>query len=270
MKKYATIVWLVIIIGAFCIGYFSVHNTAQKNASATCIKNKDQAMKILLEADKDGAISETATAQYVKEVEARGNKVFFDETPDWVGDSPSFNTIAIGEELENGSKLLHSQYSYKLYACDIDLDEEDIDLPEKQIRFQFDFLDSDGKEAKFVDETKSCSDYYDLATEQADFDGDGRNEILADCFSGGTSNLRILYFYKLNGKQLINTGRIGTERKREIKDCNTDGIKDLVSYADNIPYPDENSGNATWKTSIYCNHWDKQNNKFIETKIAEE
>jgi hypothetical protein len=270
-KKLLGLLLILFSVVILVLFYFAGHNTSDNN-STDCITNKDQAIDLLLGTNCDDCVAETETATYVKEVEARGNKVFFDERPyplGATGESISYNSIDIGEELKNGSKLLHSRYSYKVNTCDIDLDQEEIALPEKQTKFQFSFINGASQTEQFIDETNSCS-YYDPTTELADFDGDGQNEILVNCFSGGSSNLSNLYIYKLKGDKLVKIGQMSTEREPEIKDCSGDSTKDSITYMRDIPYPDGNSSLATWKVSVYCNHWEQQNNKFIETKIAEE
>lgn len=267
LSKIPTRLIILLIIIAAPVLFWSFTRSKVKDYSTTnCITNKDQAVDLLLRCD--GCPIDTETASYVKGVEARGNKVFFDETPDTVGEPPSFNTLEIGEELENGSKLLHSRYSYKLYACDIDLDKEDIGLSGSEKKYQFSFTNNDETQDQFIDETITCG-YTDPTTEVTDIDGDNQKEVLVNCNSGAASSAAfLLYVYNLNNNKLEQIGLMDSEGKYDIKDCDSDGIKDIVTYLRDVEFGD--GGNSTWKHSVYCNHWDKQSTKFIETKISEE
>ena len=236
--------------------------TPTPSQETNCIKNKDQAIKILLGSDED--VVDRPTLTYKRTVEAKGGEFFFEDGY-WSDDV--YRDIDIGEKLKNGSKLLQARYSYRVDLCDIDLEKKDISLQVRDKKYQFSFVNNDGVKDQFVDETKSC-DYNDPSTQLIDLDGDGQKEIIVNCSRGGVSSGEDLYIYKLKDNRLSQIGYLDSEGKYDVKDCNGDSIQDIVTYVRNVPFG--NSGLASWKNSIYCNNWDKSKNEFVETKIGEE
>jgi len=236
------------------------------NDEAGCIKNKDQAVEVLLGTGKNSIASPILT--YKKEVEARGNQVFFDEySIDALADETRLvNHLDVGEILKNGSRLLHARFSYKTGQCDLVLSHEDIKLTDGEKKYQFSFVSDAGTNDQFVDETKTCQ-FKDPTTELADIDGDGRKEVVTSCFGGGTANVIFLFVYKLNGNKLDQIGFLSSESKYDVKDCNADRTPDLVTYIRDMT--NSNGDNASMVNEVFCNSWDKTNNNFIETKIDE-
>lgn len=273
----AMLVCVAVLIVIIC-QKFNTQATTLNNLQAGCIKNKDQAMNILLGTGLD-LDADTATMIYKKEIEARGNQVFFEEYPDSTyATTPDLYYLNVGEELKNGGKLLHAQYSYRIDKCDIDLDDQDISLKSSNWfgddkRYQFSYINNDGAKDQFIDETKRCS-YQDPTTQLADLDGDGQKEIIADCFHGGTSINVSLYVYKLKDNKLTESGALSTRLNYEIKDCNGDSILDIATHfrANDVRDCDKEKclEDSRILTVYFCNHWDNQKNEFVETETGEE
>jgi len=260
--------WLIVNL---CQKYNTQTKTIN-NLEANCIKNKDQAIAILLGTGVDWELP-PPTLTYKNEVEARGNQIFFDELSDGLSDVPYINYLTVGEELKNGTTLVDAQYSYHVNVCDTDLDKVFTDLSGDVKKYQFSFTNNDGVQDQFADETKICTSN-DPKTQLADVDGDGQKEIIADCYSGGTSLNVDLYIYKLKDNKLNEIGNLSTRSSYELKDCNGDNILDIATHFRAVDAKDCEKekcfeGNRML-TVLYCDHWDKQKNEFVETKIGEE
>ena len=245
------VVALVVALGfAFWSRIFP--NTAQNKAEA-CIANKATAVDKLL---GTGSESATETASYKKEVEARGNQVFFDEYPDGVSETPAINYLNVGEDLPDGSRLLHARYSYHLDSCSADLKAEATSLSSDENKYQFTYTNSAGAQAQYIDETQTCQTAAP-ASQLADINGDGQDEIIVSCNGGGSSNQISLSAYKFNSIGLDSIGVLNSEGKYEVKDCNADGVQDVVTYIH-----DNRDLSSFSQPLVYCNYWDKQKNKF--------
>ena len=142
------------------------------------------------------------------------------------------------------------------------------DIQDNEKKFEFEFTNSDGTKNHFEDGSITCFNATPT-TELSEINGDGKDEIIANCNSGAVSSAAFaLYVYKLKDNSLSLIGSLDSEGKYEIKDCNSDGIKDIVTYIRDVPHG--SGSNAEMTREMFCNSWDKSKNEFIETSLGEE
>jgi len=265
-------VCLVVTIVLLVAGYYKFYY-AKNLLNQKCIASAE---------DAEMKIKQFPEARdFIKSFDKKSGQIEIKATLDYfIDDNPDSGIVMVGTSLLNGGFKKFNSYRFR-FGCDLDFrKEEEATEGQEYLRFTYKI---NGEEKIYTDESRRCLDYAIPEATYYDFNKDGNNEALVQCYYGsgsvkkgfyhiGGSNL-LIYSVKESGLSMLR--ELSNEKYEwKVQDFNGDGFLDIRVGE----YFDCESGEknklcqegGSWAIIPKTYIWDKQKNEFVEPKIGEE